>query len=305
LLLLAGTTALAATSSQFAQAISWTEPGFAYQSLSTQPLACLNGGPVKLSDFQAGRALFNTPTLLGGQAAKAGLSCASCHVNGRNNPHFLLPQVSGQPGTADVTNSFFSAARGNGRFDPVAIPDLANPGKISRDPGSKALEGFIRNLIVEEFAGAEPTPEMLGALAGYVRLLEPCAVAKPGGEQPVMPQSLSLQIGLINDALDGALAMSDRSDNKAAKLLVAAARHQLGLIDERFPSARFPREHVALLTASSALVNATDSGDLGQALKQWRQDFQNRTLPALTNKQRQSLYDPKPLAKALGVGLNP
>jgi hypothetical protein len=290
---------------QFAQAIRWTEAGSEYQSLGFQPMACRNGAAIDVRAFQAGNALFNTPTLLGGQAAKAGLSCASCHVNGRGNPHFLLPQVSGAPGTADVTNSFFSAARGNGRFDPVLIPDLAAPGKISRDPAAKALEGFIRNLIVEEFSGAEPSPEMLSALAGTIRLLEPCAVAKPSYKQPLVQRTLTLQIGLIDDALDGAVYMAGRGDGAAARLLIAAARHQLGIIDERYPARRFPQEHARLLEASSALQalagDADDSTKFASALEIWRKNFTNTQLPTLIRKQPRSLYDLKQLAKALGV----
>ncbi|NJS15549.1 MAG: hypothetical protein HC788_14335, partial [Sphingopyxis sp.] len=135
-----------------------------------QPAACVSDISV---DAQAGEALFNSPSLLGGQAAKGGLSCASCHVNGRGNRHFVMTGVSDAPGTADVTNSFFSPARGNGRFDPVVIPDLALPGKVARDPAAAALEPFIRTLIVEEFSGSEPTPAMLGALAAYVRAVRP------------------------------------------------------------------------------------------------------------------------------------
>ncbi|MGF7473737.1 hypothetical protein WFJ45_23635, partial [Salmonella enterica subsp. enterica serovar Minnesota] len=69
-----------------------------------------------------GRAAFNSPLLLGGQAARAGLSCASCHRNGRGNPDFHFPGISGAPGTADVTASLLSSHRGDGQFNPKPIP---------------------------------------------------------------------------------------------------------------------------------------------------------------------------------------
>ena len=46
--------------------------------------------------------VFRTPELLGGQAARVGLSCDACHINGRNNPTFYIDGVSGLPGTVDV-----------------------------------------------------------------------------------------------------------------------------------------------------------------------------------------------------------
>nr|QQZ49991.1 hypothetical protein JKL49_25640 [Phenylobacterium glaciei] len=63
----------------------------------------------------------------GGQAARAGVACETCHRSGRSNPDFLFPGVSGPPGSADVTSSLFSSHRGDGIDDPVPIPDLSGP----------------------------------------------------------------------------------------------------------------------------------------------------------------------------------
>ncbi len=219
----------------------WTAPGAELALLSQQPAACLAGDD---DIIRGGRALFATPTLLGGQAAKAGLSCASCHINGRDNPHFLLAGVSAVPGTADVTNSFFSAARGNARFDPVTIPDLAKPGKVSRDPGTRTLETFISNLIVEEFGGREPTPAMLDALAAYVRAVRPC----PGGQR--IPRRLDDQLAAIADGAAGVQLMSDHGDLTGMQLAIASMRHQLGLVTERYAGPAFARDRKALLAAS-------------------------------------------------------
>src|SRR3546814_2043723 len=38
---------------------------------------------------EAGRLLFRSPLLLGGQAARHGLTCQTCHVNGHDNPQFF------------------------------------------------------------------------------------------------------------------------------------------------------------------------------------------------------------------------
>lgn len=253
--------------------------------MSEQPSACLaDEGP----RVRSGRALFGTPTLLGGQAAKAGLSCASCHINGRGNRHFLLFGVSAGPGTADVTNSFFSAARGNGRFDPVAIPDLAMPGKVSRDAQTGALEPFIRNLVVEEFGGREPTPAMLDALAAYVRAIGRCRPDTPIG------RSVGDQLHAIDDGMAGAALMVERGDRAGTLLSIAAMRHQLGLIAERYPASR-----PELLSASRTLQALGDgNGDLS-ALQRWKHGFDKGLAQRLGEGEGRSLYDPARLRKAL------
>ena len=246
--------------------------------------------------IRGGRALFATPTLLGGQAAKAGLSCASCHINGRDNPHFLLAGVSAGPGTADVTNSFFSAARGNGRFDPVAIPDLAKPGKVSRDSEARALETFIRNLIVEEFGGQEPTPAMLDALAAYVRAIRPC----PG--EPRVVRRLDDQLAAIADGAAGARLMAGRSDLQGVRLAIAAMRHQLGLVAERYAGPGFARDRTALLAASrqlQAIGEIADPREVQLALERWKRDFDAGLARRLRGAEARSLYDRKRLDRAL------
>ena len=246
--------------------------------------------------IRGGRALFATPTLLGGQAAKAGLGCASCHINGRGNVHFLLAGVSAGPGTADVTNSFFSAARGNARFDPVVIPDLAKPGTVSRDPGTRALETFVRDLIVEEFGGQEPTPAMLDALAAYVRAIRPC----PG--EPRVTRRLDDQLAAIADGAAGARLMAARSDPYGVRLSIASMRHQLGLIAERYAGPGFARDRSALLAASRELQAIGDARDLTRLwplLDQWTRDFDDGLAKRLQRGEGRSLYNAKHLAQVL------
>lgn len=272
----------------------WTAPGSELGLLSRRPVTCVAGGDSAL--VRGGRALFGAPTLLGGQAAKAGLSCASCHINGRGNPHFLLAGVSSAPGTADVTNSFFGAARGNARFDAVAIPDLAMPGKISRDRGSRALEGFIRNLVVDEFAGQEPTPTMLDALAAYVRAVQPCAA------ENMVAWRLDDQLDAIDDGFAGAALMIDRGDRPGAVLMIAAMRHQLGLIAARYTGPSFARERAALVAASRELQVIGDIADLPgivPALRGWKADFNSGLATRLRRAEGRSLYDRALLEQSL------
>ncbi|MCR5878641.1 M48 family metallopeptidase [Phenylobacterium sp. J367] len=114
------------------RAMRWLSPGAdPVRTLATQPVECLRP-PAGLEDalsVEIGRAAFRSPLVLGGQAARAGLSCESCHRNGRGNPDFLFPGASGPPGTADVTLSLFSSRRGNGVHDPEPIPRPRRPAR--------------------------------------------------------------------------------------------------------------------------------------------------------------------------------
>lgn len=291
---LAGALAVAAPAAAplHLDALRWTAPGAEVAALTTQPAACLTLPAGDTAPVLAGHALFNSPTLLGGQAAKAGLSCASCHVNGRGNTHFLLAGVSDAPGTADVTTSFFGTARSNGRFDPVPIPDLALPGKVARGPDARTLEIFIRTLIVDEFSGQEPSPAMLIALATYVRAVGVC----PGDTGEPVPRGVGDALLIVDAAIAGAADMAGRGESQAARSLIAAARHQLGLMSERFAGPRLARERAALLDASRALQRLGD-GPLVPApwnatLRRWHADFTGGLAKRLRDRELDSLYYP-------------
>ncbi|MBJ7442100.1 MAG: hypothetical protein JHD35_24200 [Sphingopyxis sp.] len=292
----------AAGDGPFARVLLWTAPGAEFTELAEQPRQCprsnLAAG-ASAEALAAGEALFNSPALLGGQASKAGLSCAACHRGGRDNPHFLMPQLSGAPGTADVTNSFFGPQRANARFDPVVIPDLAMPGKISRAPGNPELARFVRNLVVEEFSGAEPSPAMLDALTAYVRTIGACPAE--GGK--AQPRRLADQLRLIDQVLVGARAAS--SDAALRRQLIAAARHQLGLIDERY-ALRHAALRRDLLAASRDLARiGEDDARWHPALQKWHAHFASRLAPRLRQQEAASFYDPARLRRALGHVVSP
>lgn len=188
---------------------------------------------------EVGRAAFRTPLLLGGQAARAGISCETCHRSGRTNPDFHFPGVSGAPGTADVTSSLFSSHRGDGVDNPRPIPDLGGPRvllKVSQAPQGRALETFIDGLVTQEFDGAEPPPAVLDGLAAYVRSLSPTACPREG----VRPVTMEGEMEIARRAVIAAEGALQRRDPATAVLLIGAARSALGRIDERFsPSTLF------------------------------------------------------------------
>lgn len=287
---------MAASSHDFLQSFWWTAKGQELSAASTQPSACLVFDPQDAARVGAGQALFNTPALLGGQAAKAGLSCASCHANGRDNSHFFVKGLSTQPGTADVTTAFFSMARANAVQDPVKIPDLARPGKISRAPADPALEHFIRTLIVDEFSGKEPGPATLSALATYVRAIQSC------GNDRHLQRSVNDQIALIAAAVEGAREMQNHGDRAALHLMVRAIRHQLGLIYERYDTPGIAPQRQALLDSSRSIEPLEEQEDvtlITPALIRWHRNFEIILVPQLRAAERHSLYAPKRLRAAL------
>jgi len=118
-----------------------------------------------------GNLAFNSPYTLGEAARKAHISCATCHVNGAANPKLFIPGLSSRPGTFDTTNSLFNPRTDNGVLDAVTIPSLRGArflGPYGHDGRTASLRDFVRNVVVNEFAGAEPTPQILDALVAYI-----------------------------------------------------------------------------------------------------------------------------------------
>ena len=298
-LLLAALPALAADTPPL-RAMRWLAPGTdLVAALAFAPPECL--GPVAPEariSVETGRAAFASPLLLGGQAARAGLSCAACHRNGRGNPDFRFPGVSGAPGTADVTSSLLSSHRGDRLDNPVPIPDLAGPivaRKVDRDPAKPDLERFIRGLVVEEFDGAEPPPAVLAGLAAYVRALSPAACTAEG-RLPLTVAAVASDADRAAAAAQAALAQGDRA---TAAVMLLAARAQLGLLDERFAGAALAADRTAIRqsdgTLAQLLRQLRSGGDITRPLVAWRAD-----LPALARKleaaQPASLFAPDRLA---------
>jgi cytochrome c peroxidase len=115
---------------------------------------------------------FNAPTILGGAARQAGISCASCHVNGASNPKLFVPGMSTHPGTFDTTGPLFNPNADNHTLDAVRIPSLRGARYLApygHDGRFASLRDFIRNVIVDEFSGPEPSPAVLDALVAYIQ----------------------------------------------------------------------------------------------------------------------------------------
>jgi hypothetical protein len=109
--------------------------------------------------------------IFGGAARQAGISCNTCHVNGTTNPRLYIPGLSTLPGTFDTTGHLFNPKADNGVLDPLTTPSLRGAHLLApygHDGRTPSLRDFVRNVIVNEFAGSEPPRELLDALVIYI-----------------------------------------------------------------------------------------------------------------------------------------
>lgn len=118
-----------------------------------------------------GDMLFDSPEIFSGPARELGIACSTCHNRSDINQRFFIPGASHQPGAVDVDGAFFNPMFNDRRADPIDIPSLRGlrfTGPYGRDGRFASIRDFTRNVIVNEFAGAEPTPFMLDAIVAYM-----------------------------------------------------------------------------------------------------------------------------------------
>jgi cytochrome c peroxidase len=136
--------------------------------------------------IKLGNLAFSSPSILGPLAQRAGVSCETCHVNGAGNAKFFIPKMSTRPGNFDTTGSLFNPKADNGVLDPVRIPSLRGARYLApygADGRMASLRDFVHNVIVNEFAGAEPPPAILDAIVAYIHDIDflPNPSLGPGG----------------------------------------------------------------------------------------------------------------------------
>lgn len=238
------------------RAQAWTEnsPALAHV-LTRAPRECVG---TLSPQAEAGRALFRSPGLLGGPAARVGLSCNACHSNGRVNGAFFLPELTNRPGAVDVTSEWASKTRGDGVMNPRPIPDLTG---VSTRPthgrlNDPSLEHFVHGVIEEEFQGAPPSAEAFDDLIAYLRALDARACR---GE-------VAIRLRDAADDVRRAVAAAQRADAPPANALLLAAQDAMGRIVERLPQARFAPERLALESLARELGEMRASDDPEAAL---------------------------------------
>jgi cytochrome c peroxidase len=136
--------------------------------------------------LKLGDMLFSSPAVLGGVARQAGISCETCHQQGHNNAKLFIPGLSSRPGTFDVSGALFNPKADNGVLDAVTPPSLRGAKYLApyaHDGRFPSLREFIRNAIVNEFAGPEPSAQVLDSLEAYIKEISflPNPKLGPGG----------------------------------------------------------------------------------------------------------------------------
>lgn len=279
--------------------LTWIDPSAEdiADILTHEPVDCLKtaNNADEADRLRTGELAFASPALLGGQAEKKRLSCASCHRNGRDNPHFLFPAISGVAGTADVTSGLFGVERADRTFNPLPIPDLADPAThIKADrTDTEALQEFIRLQIIEEFSGDEPSPSILKAVTAYVEAVSNTACTDPSARQKITWQSD------FEAARDAALRASAESSTSGETFWRQTARASLRRLYERYAAPQHGRLRKELIDRSRQIADGAD----------WPEG--NDPLEArLAGEADSSLYNPDILNglledKALPPGIDP
>ena len=154
----------------------WLPPGSDLNDQDPLPLLRLNFEARGIDEKDLflvayGDMLFDSPEIFGQLARAHGLACATCHNRSDINQRFFIPGISPHPGSVDVDGDYFNPRSNDHRDDPLDIPTLRGirfTAPYGRDGRFASLRDFTRNVVVNEFAGEEPTPLMLDALVTYL-----------------------------------------------------------------------------------------------------------------------------------------
>lgn len=278
---------------------AWLAPGADVVAFLTEsPGECLRPPVDREQGYfvEVGRAAFRSPLLLGGQAARSGLSCNACHRDGRDNPAFFLEGLSDAPGAADVTSSIFSTVRDDGVFNPRPIPSLVDLPAPSHKEGMAGLHAFIASAVIDEFQGAPPPPAVLDGLAAYIAHLDPAACP----DRPA-PQTVTGDMQTAERALAAAASAAARGDEPTTGFLLLAAQGQLGQVHARFPGDREAQSRLESLSRDIGALRERADGDLAAARAGIAEKrLETQSLARFLHKKRgKSLYDAKALARWL------
>jgi cytochrome c peroxidase len=184
--------------------------------------------------FNLGEMLFSSSVIFGGKARDAGLSCNSCHQQGAANPALYVPGLSKRPGTFDTTGALFNPKADNGVFDPVTVPSLRGAKFLApygHDGRFTSLRDFVRNVIVNEFAGPEPSGQTLDALVAYIHEISFLSNAKmaPDGRLTAKASDAARRgEAVFNKPFPHGAAMSCASCHQADAAFVDHKVHDIG-----------------------------------------------------------------------------
>lgn len=294
--------------------LKWLDPDAdAVANLTTAPAECL-GEPSSLISgvgpppdvdrarrARLGRVAFRSPVLLGGLAARVGISCDTCHRNGHDNPSFHFPGVSGAPGTADVTGAVFSTTRDDGRENPVPIPSLVDAAlqpPFGTVLPERDLRSFILTAVVEEFQGEKPSASVTDGLVAYVSALE----GKDCPEPLERDVTYASDVTDLLESFDVLVESVERGDRVAGRFVLDSLRAALERVYRRFPAQISTRNELIVRSRSLARlgtrIETTALAETLVLLAAERVQFEE-TLRRLEAHEEDSFYSPGVLRRAL------
>ncbi|MDE0060095.1 MAG: hypothetical protein OXI22_12545 [Defluviicoccus sp.] len=191
-----------------------------------------------------GDMLFDSPEIFGAPANGLGLACSSCHNRGDVNRALFVPGLSRRAGGIDVDNGFFNPRGNDGRFDPLDTPSLRGirfTAPYGRDGRMASLREFVRNVIVGEFGGAEPTPLMLDALLAYMNefdFLPAPLLARDGSLNEGASAAARRGEAIFNRPFPGMAGRSCATCHVPDGNFVDGRRHDIGSVAPSSPHAR-------------------------------------------------------------------
>ena len=238
--------------------LHWVQSSAAkVEVLTSEPAECLSKDtPLgQQHSIILGRAAFRSPYLLGGQAARRGMTCQACHTNGHINAHFFIEGLSQDPGTADVTNFHFSTTLGDDVFNPKPIPTLTTTQKLKTSDELQAQEKFILRLVEKEFDGEPPSQMVRDGLIAYVRALNAEACTEP---MIANIELLDFRIAILTQELS-MLSDIKVGDTQTRDFLRSAIRAELGRLHGRFPRSGAIRQKLIQLSQDIKRMSEIDS----------------------------------------------
>ena len=191
-----------------------------------------------------GDMLFDSAQLFGDPARALGIACSTCHNRSDVNQRLFIPGASHQPGAVDVDGAFFNSLFNDRRRDPIDIPSLRGlrfTGPYGRDGRFASLRDFTRNVIVNEFGGAEPTPFMLDALVAYLLEFDflPNAMLTPDGRlTEAAPEAARRGEAIFNRPFGGLGGQSCASCHVADASFLDGRAHDIGSVAPAYAGAR-------------------------------------------------------------------
>lgn len=191
-----------------------------------------------------GDMLFDSALIFGSPARDLGIACSTCHNRSDINNRLFIPGASHQPGAIDVDGAFFNPLFNDRRDDAIDIPSLRGlrfTGPYGRDGRFASLRDFTRNVIVNEFAGAEPTPFMLDALVAYLLefdFLPNANVAADGRLTDVASEAARRGEAIFNTAFEGLDGKSCATCHTPSANFLDRKAHDIGSVPEAYEGAR-------------------------------------------------------------------